>query len=46
MKAIINQAALQRRTYWVEEIRKLSDHFGNDVAKLEKSCVLKSRKMF
>lgn len=35
MKAIINQAALQRRTYWVEEIRKLSGNFGNDVARLE-----------
>ncbi len=36
MKAIINQAALQRRAYWVGEIRKLSGHFGNDVERLEK----------
>lgn len=26
----------ERRDYWVEEIRKLSGHFGNDTEKLEK----------
>lgn len=36
MKAIISEAAITRRAYWVEEIRKLSGNFGNDSDRLEK----------
>ena len=33
---IINQEAINRRKFWVEEIRKLSDNFGDDSNRLEK----------
>lgn len=36
MGNIISKEAIKRRSYWVEEIRKLSGHFGNDTEKLEK----------
>ncbi len=36
MKNIISDRAVKRRTYWVEEIRKLSDNFVNDTDKLER----------
>jgi len=36
MSKIISKEAIKRREYWVEEIRKLSGHFGNDTEKLEK----------
>jgi len=36
MSKIISDIAIKRRNYWVEEIRKLSGHFGNDTEKLEK----------
>ncbi len=36
MKAIISEAAITRRAYWVEEIRKPSGNFGNDSDRLEK----------
>lgn len=36
MSKIISDVAIKRRDYWVEEIRKLSGHFGNDTEKLEK----------
>lgn len=36
MSKIISDITIKRRDYWVEEIRKLSGHFGNDTEKLEK----------
>lgn len=36
MSKIISDKAIKRREFWVEEIRKLSGHFGNDTEKLEK----------
>lgn len=36
MQNIISDRAIKRRTYWVEEIRKLSGNFVNDTDKLEK----------
>ena len=36
MKNIISEKAVRTRTYWVEEIRKLSGNFVNDTDKLEK----------
>ncbi len=36
MSKIILDKAIERREYWVEEIRKLSGNFGNDTEKLEK----------
>lgn len=35
MGNIISKEAIKRRSYWVEEIRKLSGNFGNDTDKLE-----------
>lgn len=35
MKEIISEAAITRRTYWVEEIRKLSGNFVADSSRLE-----------
>ena len=35
MTRLISAAALKRRAYWVEEIRKLSGHFGDDSDRLE-----------
>ncbi len=36
MKKIITKEAIKKRSYWVEEIRKLSGNFVNDTDKLEK----------
>jgi len=36
MTKIISDKAISRRKYWIEEIRNLSGHFGNDTEKLEK----------
>ena len=36
MTKIISDEAIDRRKYWIEEIRNLSGHFGNDTEKLEK----------
>jgi|ERR1019366_3391224 type II restriction enzyme len=36
MDNIISNEAIKRRTYWIEEIRKLSGNFGNDSDRLEK----------
>lgn len=33
---IISKAAIERREYWIEEIRKLSGNFGDDSERLEK----------
>lgn len=33
---VINNAAIQRREYWIEEIRKISGNFGDDSERLEK----------
>ncbi|CAE6702517.1 HindIII family type II restriction endonuclease [Candidatus Nitrotoga fabula] len=33
---VISYAAIQRRKYWVEEIRKISGNFGDDSERLEK----------
>lgn len=35
MDEFITAAALIRRAYWVEEIRKLSGRFGDDVDRLQ-----------
>lgn len=35
MKKIITSAAIERRKYWVAEIKNLSGNFGNDTEKLE-----------
>lgn len=36
MPIIISEAAITRRAYWVEEIRKISGHFGDDTKRLDK----------
>jgi len=36
MAKIISNTAINRRMYWIEEIRNLSGNFGNDTEKLEK----------
>ncbi len=35
MAEIITLEAIERRSYWIEEIRKLSGNFGNDAERLE-----------
>lgn len=35
MKKLITEAAITKRAYWVEEIRKLSGNFGEDTGRLE-----------
>jgi|SRR6185437_917910 len=35
MKKIISDGAIKRRTYWVNEIKKLSGNFGDDYNRLE-----------
>ena len=37
MTIIISDKAIDRRKYWIEEIRNLSGHFGNDSDRLEKN---------
>jgi len=44
MTKIISDIAIKRRDYWVEEIRKLSGHFGNDTEKLEKKLEAEIKK--
>ena len=44
MRKIILDVAIKRRDYWVEEIRKLSGHFGNDTEKLEKKLEAEIKK--
>lgn len=44
MNKIISDIAIKRRDYWVEEIRKLSGHFGNDTEKLEKELEAEIKK--
>lgn len=44
MSKIISDVAIKRRDYWVEEIRKLSGHFGNDTEKLEKELEAEIKK--
>jgi type II restriction enzyme len=36
MENIITEAAIAKRAYWVEEIRKLSGDFSEDTGRLEK----------
>lgn len=36
MNKIISHAAIKRRQYWIEKIRKLSGNFGADIERLEK----------
>ncbi len=44
MKNIISDKAIKRRTYWVEEIRKLSGNFGDDTDRLEKELEAEVKK--
>lgn len=44
MSKIISGIAIKRRDYWIEEIRKLSGHFGNDTEKLEKELEAEIKK--
>jgi HindIII restriction endonuclease len=44
MSKIISDEAIQIREFWVEEIRKLSGHFGNDTEKLEKELEVEINK--
>lgn len=44
MSKIISDEAIKRREYWVEKIRKLSGHFGNDTEKLEKELEAEVKK--
>jgi hypothetical protein len=37
VSSIISEAAIQRRAYWINEIRKLSGHFSNDTDRLEEA---------
>jgi type II restriction enzyme len=32
---VISSEAIKRRNFWIEDIRNLSGHFGNDTEKLE-----------
>lgn len=44
MERIISEAAITRRAYWVEEIRKLSGNFGVDFDRLEKELMEEIKK--
>ena len=44
MEKIISAEAIKTRQHWIEEIRKLSGHFGNDIEKLEKELDAEIRK--
>lgn len=44
MKRLITEAAITKRSYWVEEIRKLSGDFGEDTDRLEKELSDEIRK--
>jgi hypothetical protein len=39
MPQIISAEAITRRAFWVEEIRKLSGHFGDDSARLDRELI-------
>lgn len=39
MNKIISDKAISRRKYWVDEIRNISGHFGNDTEKIEKALI-------
>jgi len=41
---IISKEAIQRREYWIEEIRKLSGNFGDDSERLEKELASETKK--
>ncbi len=44
MKKTISAKAIKTRQYWIEEIRKLSGNFGNDIEKLEKKLKAEIKK--
>lgn len=44
MAGIISKEAVNRRNYWVEEIRKLSGNFGDDYENLEKEVTEEIKK--
>lgn len=44
MSKIISAKAIKTRQYWIEEIRKLSGHFGNDTDRLEKELEAEIKK--
>ena len=44
MEKIISAESIKTRQHWIEEIRKLSGHFGNDIEKLEKELDAEIRK--
>lgn len=44
MNKIISKRAINRRSYWVDELRKLSGHFGDDFARLESELGLELKK--
>ena len=44
MKRLIVESALTRRTYWVEEIRKLSGDFAEDSSRIERELADEIRK--
>jgi len=41
---VISKDAVKKRSYWIEEIRKLSGNFGDDYDKLEKKLTEEVRK--
>lgn len=45
MSKIITKQAIDRREYWVEEVRKLSGSFVDDSTRLEKNLPQKSRRI-
>jgi len=44
LEIIISDRAVSRRTYWIDEIRKLSGNFGDDSDRLEKELGLEIKK--
>jgi len=39
MRKILSDKAISRRKFWVDEIRNICGHFGNDTEKLEKALI-------